>query len=138
MGQHTTGQKRGLQRRAITMSGKALARAMKKAAIEPLQYDATLRPRTRGECIDGIRPCPWASCRHHLALEVSPEGSLKHVFPDIEVEDMKPSCSLDVADEGEHTLGEVGERLNVTRERVRQIEEAVAPLVRIRLRRIGA
>lgn len=23
------------------------------------------RPRTRGECVGGERPCPWASCEHH-------------------------------------------------------------------------
>lgn len=29
------------------------------------------RPRTRGECKDGPRPCPWVSCRHHLLLEIA-------------------------------------------------------------------
>jgi hypothetical protein len=29
------------------------------------------RPRTRGDCLQEARPCPWVSCRHHLLLEVA-------------------------------------------------------------------
>jgi hypothetical protein len=29
------------------------------------------RPQTRAECLQEARPCPWASCRHHLLLEVA-------------------------------------------------------------------
>lgn len=29
------------------------------------------RPRTRGECLQEARPCPWVACRHHLLLEVT-------------------------------------------------------------------
>jgi hypothetical protein len=29
------------------------------------------RPVTRAECLQEARPCPWASCRHHLLLEVT-------------------------------------------------------------------
>jgi len=35
-----------------------------------------------------------------------------------------PSCSLDVADAGPHTLEEVGAYLNIGRERARQTEDA--------------
>jgi DNA-directed RNA polymerase sigma subunit (sigma70/sigma32) len=45
------------------------------------------------------------------------------------VHELGHSCALDVADDGEHTLHEVGEMLNLTRERTRQIEErAIAKL----------
>lgn len=27
------------------------------------------RPRTRGDCLEEARPCPWVGCRHHLLLE---------------------------------------------------------------------
>jgi hypothetical protein len=83
------------------------------------------RPRTRAECIDGVRPCPWVGCRYSLHLEVNPEtGSLKLVFPTREPWEMPPaeSCALDVADRGPHTLEQLGELLNVTRERSRQLE----------------
>jgi len=82
------------------------------------------RPRTRGECVNGPRPCPWVSCRHHLGLDIDPHGSIK-VRPDHELSELEHSCSLDVADAGDHVLEEVGELLGgVTRERARQIERA--------------
>ncbi len=28
------------------------------------------RPRTRADCIDAPRPCPWVGCRHHMLLEI--------------------------------------------------------------------
>jgi hypothetical protein len=30
-----------------------------------------LRPRTRGECLEDARPCPFAACKWHLAIEVA-------------------------------------------------------------------
>ena len=82
------------------------------------------RPMTRGECVDGPRPCPWVSCRHHLAYEVSPAGGLKEKFPGLELEQLPQTCSLDVADTGGMALDGVGALLNVTQERVRQIERS--------------
>lgn len=39
--------------------------------------DELPRPRTRADCLEGPRPCPWVSCRYHLLTEVSAEsGSL--------------------------------------------------------------
>ena len=70
-----------------------------------------------------MRPCPYVSCKHHLYLDVNPEtGSIKLNFPDLEVWEMAETCSLDVADKGGITLEEVGEILNLTRERIRQVE----------------
>jgi hypothetical protein len=73
------------------------------------------RPRTRGDCVDGPRPCPWVSCRYYLAHE-------------------EQSCALDVADQGEHTPAEVAAYLGVTRQRV----EFIIARVRKRfVRRMG-
>lgn len=81
------------------------------------------RPRTRGECVNGDRPCPWISCRHHLLLDVSPDtGTIKLNFVLDALESMTDTCCLDVADRGGHSLEEAGNLLNVTRERARQIE----------------
>jgi len=49
-------------------------------------------------------------------------GSIKINFPELEPWELQESCALDVADRGVHTLEEVGEILNLTRERVRQLE----------------
>ena len=81
------------------------------------------RPVTREECKLGVRPCPYVSCKHHIYIDVNETtGTLKLNFPDLEVWEMKESCSLDVADRGGITLEEVGAILNLTRERIRQVE----------------
>lgn len=88
------------------------------------------RPRLRAECLDGPRPCPYVSCQHHLYLDVTESGSLKLNFPDVEVWDMQETCALDVADRGGATLEDVGDLLNLTRERTRQIEAKALSQVR--------
>jgi hypothetical protein len=81
------------------------------------------RPRTRADCVDGPRPCPFVACRHHLYMDVSARtGAIKINFPDLDVWDMSETCALDVADRGGTTLEEVGAIMNLTRERIRQVE----------------
>ena len=94
------------------------------SGVRLIETHAVERPWTRGDCIDMPRPCPFVSCRHHLYLDVTKHGRLQLNFPGVEVEDLIHSCALDVADDGDHTLEEVGVAMNVTRERVRQMEEA--------------
>ncbi len=88
------------------------------------------KPRTRAECAEGIRPCPFVSCKHHLYLDVSSRtGAIKLNFPDLEVWEMNETCALDIADRGGTTLEEVGAIMNLTRERIRQVEvKALAKL----------
>ena len=97
------------------------------------------RPRTRGECEGGERPCPFVSCRYHLYLDPSTEkdDSIKLNFPDLEVEQLEHSCALDVADRDGSTLEYVADLLNVTRERIRQIELHALEKVERRGARIG-
>ena len=65
----------------------------------------------------------FISCKHHLYLDVNPAtGSIKLNFPDKEVWEMAETCALDVADRGGITLEEVGAIMNLTRERIRQVE----------------
>jgi hypothetical protein len=88
------------------------------------------KPTTRSECVDGARPCPFVSCKHHLYLDVSSRtGAIKLNFPDLEVWEMNETCALDIADRGGTTLEEVGAIMNLTRERIRQVEvKALAKL----------
>lgn len=93
-----------------------------------------VRPKTRADCAEGMRPCPFISCKHHLYLDVSPRtGSIKLNFPDVDPANMKQladTCALDVAERGGETLEGVAERMNMTRERARQIE--LEGLVKVR------
>lgn len=88
------------------------------------------KPRTRAECKGGPRPCPFISCKHHLYVDVSPRtGAIKLNFPDLEVWELSESCALDIADHGGTTLEDVGAIMNLTRERIRQVEvKALAKL----------
>ncbi|HEX6767017.1 MAG TPA: sigma factor-like helix-turn-helix DNA-binding protein [Polyangiaceae bacterium] len=92
------------------------------------------KPRTRAECADGPRPCPYVSCKYHLYIDVSARtGAIKLNFPDLEVWDLGESCALDVADRGGTTLEDVGAIMNLTRERIRQVEvKALAKLEALR------
>jgi hypothetical protein len=109
--------------RSKTIAGKRLTREERRLAqliVYPGDID---RPETRAECQSMPRPCPFVSCAHHLYLDINPQsGAIKLNFPHLEVWEMKETCALDVADRGGITLEEVGEILNLTRERIRQVE----------------
>ncbi|MCS6797498.1 MAG: hypothetical protein NZ898_03025 [Myxococcota bacterium] len=111
------------RRRAKTVSIRRLSKA--ELLRGKLEYPETgyWKPRTRADCAGAERPCPYVSCKYHLYLDVHPlRGSIKLNFPDLEVWEMSETCALDVADRGGITLEEVGEIMNLTRERVRQVE----------------
>lgn len=93
------------------------------------------RPKTRGDCEGGDRPCPFVGCRHHTFLDVGRDGSLKFNHGDKPPEEVsaEASCSLDVADRGGVTLEQVGGVLNVTRERMRQLEEKAIDSLRAKV-----
>jgi len=62
-----------------------------------------------------------------LYLDVNERtGSIKLNFPDLEVWELPETCALDIADRGGITLEEVGEIMNLTRERIRQLETAAS------------
>jgi hypothetical protein len=120
--------------RARTISVKRMTK--RELEIGRMLYPETdyEKPRTRAECVDGPRPCPYVSCQHHLFLDVSARtGAIKLNFPDLEVWEMNESCALDVADRGGTTLEDVGAIMNLTRERIRQVEvKALAKLQALR------
>lgn len=110
--------------RARTISVKRMTkRELEMGRLLYPEVDDIVRPKTRAECGDGERPCPFVSCKHHLFLDVSARtGAIKLNFPDLEVWEMTETCALDVADRGGTTLEEVGAIMNLTRERIRQVE----------------
>lgn len=122
--EHPTGRQRIV--RSITISRRHLPRLIREEEpIPPAEDMPDLpRPRTRGECDVVPRPCPFVSCEYHLFLDVQTNGSIKTNFPDLEPGDLPPdgSCALDIADDGGATLERVGELMNFTRERTRQVE----------------
>jgi len=124
----------GLKPRSIAK--KRLTRQEMIQGKELLPYMEYRRPHTRSECRDGIRPCPFVSCRFHLYLDVNPRtGTLKLNFPGLEVWEMPFTCALDVSDMGGRTLEEVGQILNMTRERVRQLESSALKKIRTAIER---
>ncbi len=110
--------------RARTISVKRMTkRELELGRLLYPDVEDVVKPKTRAECLDGERPCPFVSCKHHLYLDVSARtGAIKLNFPDLEVWEMTETCALDVADRGGTTLEEVGAIMNLTRERIRQVE----------------
>jgi hypothetical protein len=121
---------RKIRRRRRRTRPRSKTIAMKRLTREELRVGAAMyppvdipRPTTRAECREEMRPCPWVACKHHLYLDINPEtGSIKINFPDLEPWELQNTCALDVAERGGITLEEVGEIMNLTRERIRQVE----------------
>ncbi len=65
-------------------------------------------------------PCPWVSCRHHLAIDwiTKTTGEVRLAFPDVDVLDLEETCSLRVANHGGHELDVVGRLMNLHRQHV--------------------
>lgn len=123
----TREQRRSRRKRAVrarTISVKRMTkREIELGRVLYPDVDGAERPRARVECLGSERPCPFVSCKHHLYLDVSARtGAIKLNFPDLEVWEMRETCALDVADRGGTTLEEVGAIMNLTRERIRQVE----------------
>ena len=121
----TREQRRSRRKRPVRARTISVKRMTTQAPLSRKQWAEleAQRPKTRSECQSGPRPCPHVSCRHHLYLDVSPKtGAIKLNFPDLEPWELSLSCALDIAEDGGRTLEDVGEIMNLTRERIRQLE----------------
>ena len=85
-------------------------------------------------------PCPYVSCRHHLFLDVDREGEIRFTQQEPFDEDGAPrldelqvTCSLDVAGWDNITLETIGGILDVSFERVRQVEARALEHLRVKL-----
>jgi len=133
----TREQRRSRRKRAVRARTISVKRMTKRELeLGRMLYPETdyWKPKSRAECLGSERPCPYVSCKHHLYLDVSPRtGAIKLNFPDLEVWEMKETCALDIADRGGTTLEDVGAIMNLTRERIRQVEvRALAKLEALR------
>lgn len=80
-------------------------------------------PQQRADCVDGPRPCPYISCRHHLWLleqRDRPGNPARGAQGAATLRPTGPSCSLDVAVKP-HSLNEVATILGVVPTRIHQI-----------------
>ncbi len=132
----------GLGQRKVTENLERVTLAVREEARSYLPiYEeyADQRPKTRGDCVGGQRPCPWHSCRYNLAIDVE-HKTITHNFPDIEPENIAPdrSCALDIADMGGVSLEDVAKMTNLTRERIRQVQEKAIEKVEKKLIQSGA
>lgn len=91
-----------------------------------------MKPTTRRGCPEpgpsGWRECPWASCRHHLYLDISASGKLRlhpraHRLDAAEMAKRQPVCSLDVAAYDGASREDVGRLMGLSRPEVRAIEQ---------------
>ncbi|MEM1028994.1 MAG: sigma factor-like helix-turn-helix DNA-binding protein [Myxococcota bacterium] len=133
----TREQRRSRRKRAVRARTISVKRMTKRELeLGRMLYPETdyWKPKQRADCLGSDRPCPYVSCKHHLYLDVSPRtGAIKLNFPDLEVWEMKETCALDIADRGGTTLEDVGAIMNLTRERIRQVEvRALAKLEALR------
>lgn len=115
---------------ALRITAKALAAEYRRPRVSLRVVDED-RPRTRGECVGGERPCPWVSCRHHLALEVQRGGSIS-INPllledaingdELDLTRLPETCALDVADRGPTTARHVANLAGTSFQRICQVE----------------
>jgi hypothetical protein len=108
---------------------------------------------TREDCRNGPRPCPIVSCRHHLLIEVlitttSVHPAARAVLGDTRLADASPAlleralralpetCSLDVAEMGEHTFEQIGAVLGCTSQAAGQTTDMTVRRNTVRLRQL--
>jgi hypothetical protein len=129
-----TSNKRGARKglsRSKTISSKKLSPEEEEEVEFVYDELGQKRPESREDCRLADRPCPFVSCKHHLYIDVNPStGSIKLNFPDLEVWELPETCALDVAERGGMTLEAVGEVMNLTRERIRQVESSSLKKIR--------
>lgn len=122
------------KRRVVSMG--ALRRQLKERGKLSEDEVAAQRPRTRGECVNGPRPCPWVSCRYHLLFDVTTAGSVRvnlegweRLFEQDDANmwaeailSMDETCALDVADRGATSMADVGKLVGgISKEMIRKI-----------------
>jgi predicted nucleic acid-binding Zn ribbon protein len=99
-----------------------------------VDWQPTDCPRLNGD----RGPCPFVSCRNHLFTDLNAAGNVV-IDPRVaEIESAPYTCAIDLYhSDREWTLDAVGDVFNVTRERIRQIEQGALEKLRRGLARRG-
>lgn len=112
---------------AVSRFKKENLRILRQLEEELPNYNRYLRffkkPKTRGDCVNVQRPCPWVSCKYHLATNVKPNGTLEYVYHSVSITDITESCALDVAEQGGLSSYDVGKYLNLSGQQIKNIEK---------------
>lgn len=133
-----------LRRRAVTTSIKRLAKrelfagqAACNETLPPLGTYTECKETKRGSAEN---PCAHVRCKWSLAVDVSERSGAIRVFenrgvdehgvPVVDPHAMVATCALYEAERGGLTLEEAGDAMNLTRERVRQIETRALAKIR--------
>ena len=94
-------------------------RAHVRLPLLPDEPEPLARPRVRSECASVPRPCPFASCRYSLLVDIDPRGEVRETT----LPEGSTACALDAADNGVQRLEVVAAALAIgTREGARIVE----------------
>jgi hypothetical protein len=86
------------------------------------------RPKVRGDCVDGERPCSWVSCKHHLLTDRLHRMSNDEALDELDV--MPETCTLDVADRGGASLQDVAEYIGTSERHIIAAEQRAFAAIR--------
>ena len=85
------------------------------------------RPKTRNDCRDGCRPCPFVGCFWNMYLTVTGAGSIRFRFPLLEPWEVPPekSCLFDIIEANPDGVSQyrIEEYFGATRQRAQQVEK---------------
>ena len=77
------------------------------------------RPKTRAQCEGHDGPCPWISCRYHLAHDFAAPRHKSRTPTDDQIVEFiataKHTCALDAADDGPHSTRDIAGMMGTTR-----------------------
>lgn len=107
------------------------------------------KPISRSDCVDAERPCPWVSCRYHMAHRLgsghanrptvrdgSEDPHLDILDPDKWATELPVSCMLDITDRGlPVSADECSEVMGISAHQVRKIAAKAVGRMKAMLRK---
>ncbi len=85
-----------------------------------------VRPQMRADCVNnGLRPCPFITCRYNIRLDHRPGAFWRHRLPVLQTDEA--SCALDFADWAELTFDRIGALFGCNGSMIHQVVPGVLP-----------